>query len=299
MATIRESLRRIYHEIVRRRTRTRLVYVNERMVSCSPPIFILGCYRSGTTLARYVLDSHPNIACPPETDFLKPLVELTERPKYTAGLCGLGLESAQVKTRVSRWVDELYAGYAYARGKKRWADKTPKYIDIVDKLVGIFPNAKFVCLMRHPLDQAQSFSTGDESLKTICRKHLLGTESDLRLGACRYWVEKNSILRHFVESNPSQATLIHYHDLCGDPEVTIRKVLGFIDEEWHEELLRFWEQDHDIGREDGRVGASRGFHFSGGHYRRWDEAIRQRTWEIVEHEAVLNGYSLCAHEAVV
>ncbi|HIF27181.1 MAG TPA: hypothetical protein EYQ40_01340, partial [Candidatus Marinimicrobia bacterium] len=35
------------------------------------PIFIIGCERSGTTLIRLILHSHPNIALPPQTKFLK------------------------------------------------------------------------------------------------------------------------------------------------------------------------------------------------------------------------------------
>lgn len=37
------------------------------------PGFIIGVYRSGTTLLRFVLDSHPNIAVPPESNFLNGL----------------------------------------------------------------------------------------------------------------------------------------------------------------------------------------------------------------------------------
>jgi len=35
-----------------------------------PPIFVVGCHRSGTTLFRLILDSHPAISCGPETRFL-------------------------------------------------------------------------------------------------------------------------------------------------------------------------------------------------------------------------------------
>ena len=40
------------------------------------PIFLVGIYRSGTTLARYVLDSHSRITCPPETAFMAGLADL-------------------------------------------------------------------------------------------------------------------------------------------------------------------------------------------------------------------------------
>jgi hypothetical protein len=40
------------------------------------PIFIIGSPRSGTTLLRLILDSHPNISCGPETHFLVDLSKI-------------------------------------------------------------------------------------------------------------------------------------------------------------------------------------------------------------------------------
>ena len=34
------------------------------------PLFIVGVHRSGTTLLRYMLNSHPRIYIPPESDFI-------------------------------------------------------------------------------------------------------------------------------------------------------------------------------------------------------------------------------------
>ena len=33
------------------------------------PVFILTGSRSGSTLLRFILDTHPDLACPPETNF--------------------------------------------------------------------------------------------------------------------------------------------------------------------------------------------------------------------------------------
>ena len=36
--------------------------------ACSDPVFVLCCGRSGSTLLRFLLDAHPDLACPPETN---------------------------------------------------------------------------------------------------------------------------------------------------------------------------------------------------------------------------------------
>ena len=76
MASLKEALRRMYHELVHRRSRVRISTPADTSGQGPPPIFVLGVYGSGTTLLRYVLDSHSRICCPPESDFLSPLARL-------------------------------------------------------------------------------------------------------------------------------------------------------------------------------------------------------------------------------
>ena len=43
------------------------------------PLFVIGCPRSGTTLLRLILDSHPRISCGEETHFLRDLEAIVGR----------------------------------------------------------------------------------------------------------------------------------------------------------------------------------------------------------------------------
>ena len=45
------------------------------MLNCKCPIFIVGCFRSGTTLLRIILNSHPEIWIPEETGYLPHIYE--------------------------------------------------------------------------------------------------------------------------------------------------------------------------------------------------------------------------------
>ncbi len=48
-----------------------------------PAPFVVGVGRSGTTLLRMMLDAHPEMAIPPETHFLPPMIEQFSRLRVT------------------------------------------------------------------------------------------------------------------------------------------------------------------------------------------------------------------------
>ncbi len=67
----------------------------------SSPIFLTGCHRSGTTLARYLLDAHPNLACPPESKFIAGLEAFLMYPQALRGLASIGAGPDRVLRRIS------------------------------------------------------------------------------------------------------------------------------------------------------------------------------------------------------
>ena len=64
------------------------------------PIFIIGCERSGTTLIRLILHSHPNIALPPQTKFLKKI--------YKRRLQWRNLANEANRIKLSHWFTDHF-----------------------------------------------------------------------------------------------------------------------------------------------------------------------------------------------
>ena len=59
-------------------------------LTSNPPIFLVGCQRSGTTMLRLVLDSHSRISCGPETRFLPDLRRIVDEQRDWPRLARFG-----------------------------------------------------------------------------------------------------------------------------------------------------------------------------------------------------------------
>jgi hypothetical protein len=130
------------------------------------PIFVIGVPRSGTTLLRVMLDSHPNIASGPETPWfcahhprtLGSLVDYLIEDQH--GYCkNFGGSRAEVFNAARTFVSSLLGAHAARRGKSRWAEKNPANLLFLPFLTELFPHARFIHIRRHPLDVALSTST--------------------------------------------------------------------------------------------------------------------------------------------
>lgn len=223
-----------------------------------PPIFILGVPRSGTTLLRTILDSHPAIACGPETPWLggpqaRSVRELTRSLRedplgYTANFGGDG---TVVAAGMRKLVDHLLGDYARRRGKARWAEKTPDNVLCVEFLLSLFPDGRFVYLTRDGMDVAVSTSVVPPERRGISEWH----EKNLSLGSglavanspltallrWRHWnrmVERAlSARRHFRLS---------YERLVSEPEPTLRELMEFVGEPYDPGMLEYAGRPHDF-----------------------------------------------------
>ena len=146
-----------------------------------PFVFVVGCGRSGTTVLRTVLDAHPALAVAHEARFVAPLGlrrARYERPdgfaadRLMADLAAdravrTNLEFAEADLRdalaarqpVADFPDavrRVFALWAGRRGKARYGDKFPGYVLRMPLLAGLFPEARFVHIVRDGRDVALS-----------------------------------------------------------------------------------------------------------------------------------------------
>src|SRR5215475_14026674 len=96
--------------------------------ACTDLVFVLCTSRSGSTLLRFVLDAHPDLACPPEMKLPFVLSQLARLWSATDGLgvaAGNGgpVISDAVAAGIRQTMDMMIGPYLERRGKKRYCDK--------------------------------------------------------------------------------------------------------------------------------------------------------------------------------
>src|SRR5215468_6301885 len=98
--------------------------------ACTDPVFVLCTSRSGSTLLRFVLDAHPDLACPPEMKLPNVLAQLARLWSATDALGSPGAEngggpavSPAAAAGIRHTLDLMIGPYLARRGKKRYCDK--------------------------------------------------------------------------------------------------------------------------------------------------------------------------------
>lgn len=282
-----ELPRRLYGELVRGRTRVRIV--DGRTDSASGPArFLLSPYRSGTTLMRYCLDSHPDLAVPPETDFMVNLAEMLTDDRAVVGLADMGFSREDVALRLGDFARSFHDSYAASKLAAQWLDKSPRYAEQPGMVPLLFPDALSLVMHRHPLDQIHSMTRGLTHAPEAYGD--LVTGRSLATTGADYWRTVTRGLMEFADQYPSQTHVVRYEDLCDDPEGTLRAAVAHLQLDWSPAVLDYHRHDHDLGREAGRVVGTIGFSRSTGGWRKWPRGAVDDVWSVVQDVASPLGY---------
>src|SRR5688572_25806338 len=103
--------------------------------STASPVIVGGCGRSGTTLMRVILDTHPSICCGPESHLFLPHLPAPAKLAQRFGLSQTDVATLLATSATqAEFIDRFFARYAEVRQKPRWAEKTPRNVLHLDYL---------------------------------------------------------------------------------------------------------------------------------------------------------------------
>jgi Sulfotransferase family len=235
----------------RYRQRARIVLAGPRLRGRTPEPppapFVCGVTRSGTTLVRLMLDSHPDVAIPGETHWVPKLIKAQERrkqsPEELADLIidhkrwgDFHLDANQLRQRFAALdpvtaadaIRAFYMLYAEREGKARYGDKTPGYVREMRRIQRVLPEARFVHIIRDGRDVSLSHLRMNWGPETYAQSARLWRN---RVRKARKMAPS---VEHYME--------IRFEDLVADTEGVLRRICDFIELDFDPVMLDYHER---------------------------------------------------------
>jgi hypothetical protein len=201
------------------------------------PVFVLCNGRSGSTLLRFLLDAHPELACPPETNIASLCAQLATVWSLIEGAplsANRGDEPPAIPDAaiagVRETMDRMTGSYLARRGKKRYCDKSLGTARYAELLLRVYPQARFICLYRHPMDVIAS---GMEACPWGLTgygfdPYIAATPGNAVLALARFWADNVTGTIAAEERFPGHCIRVRYEDLVTDPERTAAGIFDFL-----------------------------------------------------------------------
>ncbi len=227
----------------------------------SSPFFIVGSERSGTTLLMAMLGRHRRLAVPEVCwwyprfrrhlhtygDFARPESFRALAEEMIFGLktpfWGMPVNPRTIvdeivsQTAAPTFVEivrAMFERYAEHVGKPRWGEKTPHNVYFVPEISGDFPDAQFIHLVRDGRDVAAEQLRSAFGPRNVHAAALLWRQTMAAgLGAR-------------ADVAPGRWLDVRYETLVAEPEAELRRILGFLEEDFDPAVLR--PEESEIAR---------------------------------------------------
>ncbi len=220
-----------------------------------PVFFIIGRPRTGTTLLRSLFDAHPNVQIPWECQFVLNLypkygnitywtkemisgfyTDLLEQWQFSAwnidheklqtDLYALAGETTYVM--ICQTVYLNYISFYKKETISLLGDKNHGYTIYTDRLMKLYPDAKFIYILRDYRDNYHSVTKVDFELPVV----------SLVVYKWKYFYKKalKAALKY-----PDSFYFIRYEDLATDPQLHFRKISEFLGIAYLPEVFDFYK----------------------------------------------------------
>jgi hypothetical protein len=277
----RETLRAALGDLKRRigrivqKSLQRPIVIDRRAEDPLPGAFIIAPFRSGTTLLRFILDSHPQIAAPPETFLFTHLLGPLRDERATRAMWNVGFHREVLARALGDYARSFLEAYARSKGKHIWIEKTPSYVEWLPELVEAFPDVRFLLLYRHPFDIVRSMMERNMA-ETQPEIAALGSDySSPFATCCAYVAGEHARMLRFQQRHPGIVHEMRYERLVTDPESVLAPTCAFLGVPFDPQIVRFAEARHDLGFGDENINDTRAIVARTETYGIWSEEERQ------------------------
>jgi hypothetical protein len=252
------------------------------MTSSWPPVIVTGGWGSGTTLLRSMLNSHPDIFIPYETFFLRDLWEkrkalglvslrsdeevrrffaaflqtphvslITQdipEAEFLDALLGIPVEE-RTHARLLALLSEIPMRH---HGKVRWGAKNPSFVNHLDTIYALYPDAYLIHIIRD--GRAVTASRQGKKVKVA---QIVDAEpptypafetpsgEQVSFQLLNYAADWHGYIqiarRQSAQASGARYLEIGYEHLLAEPRIVLEQVCAFIEAPFAEEMLHYYE----------------------------------------------------------
>lgn len=196
---------------------------NNTTASAPQLVFVGGAPRSGTTLVQRLLGAHSRIYAGPEFDYVPRIVLLRNSMAASVrqGRISAIVDEQAVDVTIRLFLERIFGAKVAKEGCDIFSEKTPSNLLVFDELLDIFPEAKFIFVLRDPRDIVASmkevkgkYRSHGEREPPFCRNVLLSARE-----INRYWSSGFNALK-----KSDRVKAVYYEDIIANPTVEAAKL---------------------------------------------------------------------------
>jgi hypothetical protein len=204
-------------------------------------IFIISQPRSGSTLLQRILAGHPDIATSAETWLmLHPVygtrdtgIQTDFNSTFAANAVGEFLDYYAYGTEtydrgIRAFAKQVYGEALERSGRRLFLDKTPRYSLIIPDLYRLFPRARFIFLLRHPM----------EVLYSELNTYVKGNWPKLAKFAPGVMTAPGRIMEG-IRLLGDNAIVVRYAELVSDPERRVPELCQRLGLDYHPGMIEY------------------------------------------------------------
>jgi len=233
------------------------------------PVFVVGMWRSGTSLLYTLLNQHPGIALMYEADLplLRQLfrnggskADWLERWEFwNSALSRHRIDRQQIPHNVPDIRSAAEIVWKQYAGGALYGEKSPNYYDSLQWLAKQFPNARFVVIWRDPADICRSIIRAAETGSSFFAKR--GITHRALIGTRRMKSECEALLKRGVALHQ-----IQYEEMINEPERVLSGICTFLQIPFDPQMASLegadrsaiYEADHHARVKSKTIGAKNG-----------------------------------------